>query len=218
MAHKLFGRWIVSETRWKLCILGFILLYGLTINQFLHLRPDHMFLALVIFAFGFLGKERGKLFLIDWFPFILFWILYDMMRGVADSIKGGYVNVVEPYRLEALFFGWMTSHDIPAIWFAGWRVAHEGRWYKEILDLISANMYTFHFAAPLVLMWILWHTVDDLIIGTGYLAAAYLLTNRVLLPRIFDRFVDYQRGIRALSRELNKPVMVTNGAEREQGS
>ena len=344
MSHKIFGRWTVSDARWKFFILGFILLYGLTINQFLHLRPDHMFLAMAIFAFGFLGKERGKLFLIDWFPFVLFWILYDMMRGVADSIKGGYVNVVEPYRLEALCFGWMTGHDIPAIWFAGWRVANEGRWYKEILDLMSANMYTLHFAAPLILMWIFWHTTDDrrsfylfiytitvlnisalatfmiypaappwyvdkygfqqpgivgmvsgavggllavdnmlkvkffttlwdnfnanhfaaipslhgayplaiaffiwkkfrgktwlwfiyplltwfaavylnqhyivdLIIGAGYLAAAYMLTDRILLPKVFDRYVDYQRTIRALGRE--RQVDDTVASEQKPGT
>lgn len=161
MQHKLFGRWILTEARWRLFIFGFILLYGVTINQVLHLRPDHLFLALAIFAFGFLGKERGKLFLIDWFPFILFWILYDMMRGVADSIKGGYVNVVEPYSLESLLFGWMTSSHIPAFSFVQWRISHDGHWYKIIVDLISGNTYAIHFAAPLALMWVFWHTVDD---------------------------------------------------------
>jgi hypothetical protein len=150
-----------GDRRWKIGILAFVLLYTVVINQFLHVRPDHLFLALVVLAFGFLGKERGRRFLIDWFPFILFWILYDMMRGVADSLQGGYVHVTEPYRWEQVLFGWMTPGDVPPLWFAEWRSAHDGIWYKGALDLLSANMYTMHFGAPLVFMWILWHTVDD---------------------------------------------------------
>jgi membrane-associated phospholipid phosphatase len=84
-----------------------------------------------------------------------------MMRGVADSIQGGYVHVIEPYQWEAKVFGWVTPKDVPPLWFAEWRTAHAGHWYKGALDLLSANMYTLHFGAPLVFMWILWHTVDD---------------------------------------------------------
>ncbi|MGQ0721279.1 MAG: phosphatase PAP2 family protein [Candidatus Eiseniibacteriota bacterium] len=150
-----------SQRRWKIGILLFVLVYTMAINQLLHVRPDHLFLALVVLAFGFLGKESGRRFLVDWFPFILFWILYDMMRGVADSIQGGYVHVAEPYRWESALFGWVTPGEVPPLWFAGWRAAHDGEWYKGALDLLSANMYTLHFGAPLIFMWILWHTADD---------------------------------------------------------
>jgi membrane-associated phospholipid phosphatase len=50
------------------------------------------------------------------------------------------------------------------------------------------------------------HYIVDLIIGAGYLAAAYLLTDRVLLPRVFDRFVDYEKTIRALGRGRRTPA------------
>lgn len=142
-------------------MLALVVVYMITINQFLHVRPDHVFLALVVLAFGTLGRERGRRFLVDWFPFILFWILYDMMRGVADSIQGGYVHVAEPYRLEQTFFGWITPGVVPPLWFAEWRIAHDGTLYKGALDLLSANMYTVHFGAPLAFMWILWHTAGD---------------------------------------------------------
>ena len=148
-----------SNQKWKIKILVGVLIYFVLINQFIHIRPDHIFLALIILAL-ILGKNRAKRFLVDWSPFIVFWVLYDMMRGVADSIRG-VIHIVEPYTWEMNCFGWMCGGKIPAFWCQEWQQVIEGTFYKPIIDIMSANFYTAHFAIPLLLGWILWHTTDD---------------------------------------------------------
>jgi membrane-associated phospholipid phosphatase len=36
------------------------------------------------------------------------------------------------------------------------------------------------------------HYVVDLVTGAGYVAAAFLITERLLMPHLFDRWVDFQ--------------------------
>lgn len=145
--------------RWKLYVLFGIVAYLVAINQVIHVRPDHVFLALVVFSL-LLGKERAKRFLIDWSPFILFWIAYDMMRGVADSVRGA-IQISGPYRAELWTFGWLFGGEIPPFYLQQVRAMFEGSLAKVVVNLLSANLYTLHFAAPLLLGWIFWHTVDD---------------------------------------------------------
>jgi hypothetical protein len=132
--------------------------YFIAINQIIHIRPDHIFLALVLFSF-ILGKQRARRFLIDWLPFVLFWVVYDMMRGVADSVRGT-IHVASPYRLElALFGNFMT--DIPPFLLQRLREAVEWGWLRKLMDVLAANFYTAHFALPLLLGWVFWHTTND---------------------------------------------------------
>lgn len=156
------GYWLKSvqkqEHRWKLYVFFGILAYFVLINQFIHIRPDHIFVALVLFSFV-LGKERARRFLIDWLPFVLFWILYDMMRGVADSVRQ-YVHITEPYRLEQWLFMPLLNGDIPPFFLQVLRDS----WHpalQKMISIFSANFYTAHFALPLLLGWLLWHTADD---------------------------------------------------------
>lgn len=181
-----------SSHKWKIYVFAGILVYFVLINQFLHVRPDHIFFALIIFSFV-LGKKRAKRFLIDWSPFIIGWIGYDMMRGIADSVRG-VIQVEGPYWGELFCFGWLFDGKIPAFWFQDLQalmngpafqliekkllyplfgglisfdsLAHfqelaKGSILRSLIDVIAANFYTAHFATPLLLGWIFWHTVED---------------------------------------------------------
>ena len=148
-----------TSNRWKIYLLVGVIVYFVIINQILHVRPDHAFLALFLLTF-LLGKERANRYLIDWLPFIVFWILYDMMRGLVDAWRGE-INIILPYKIELSLFGWMFGGEIPNFWFQDWQVRHADSIFKGILDLMSANFYTLHFALPLVFGWILWHTIGD---------------------------------------------------------
>jgi len=145
--------------RWKLYVLLGVVLYFVAINQLLHVRPDHAFLALFILSLA-LGGERAKRFLIDWIPFIGFWIAYDMMRGIVDNWRG-YIHIRIIYDTEYFLFGWLFNNQIPPFWFQLFQHRIEGTVWKDMLDLLAANLYTFHFGLPIVLGWILWHTYDD---------------------------------------------------------
>jgi len=147
------------SNRWRGYVLLGIVLYFIAVNQVIHIRPDHAFLALVVFSVA-LGKERSKQFLIDWAPFIFFWVAYDMMRGIADSVRH-VINVVPPFKLELLLFGPLCGGQIPSFYFEYFQVIHDGELGKILLDIMGANFYTFHFSAPLILGWIFWHTTSD---------------------------------------------------------
>jgi len=147
------------NNRWRGYVLIGIIVYFMLINQVIHVRPDHTFLALVVFSLV-LGWKRSKQFLIDWAPFIGFWIAYDMMRGIADSVRS-VINVIPPFKGEIILFGWLCGGQVPAHYFEYFQVIHEGTWYKIFLDVMGDNFYTLHFGAPLILGWIFWHTTSD---------------------------------------------------------
>jgi hypothetical protein len=146
------------DHKWKIYVLLGVVAYFIAINQIIKVRPDHIFLALVLFSFV-LGKQRARRFLIDWMPFVFFWIAYDMMRGVADSVRGT-IHVAEPYRLEFIVFGsWLV--DIPPFLLQSLRAAVESNWLRSFIGVLAGNFYTAHFALPLLLGWVFWHTTND---------------------------------------------------------
>ena len=147
-----------QEHRWKVYVFLGILAYFVIINQVIHIRPDHIFVALVLFSFV-LGRGRARRFLIDWLPFILFWILYDMMRGVADSVRQ-YVHIIEPYRMEQTLFWPILHGEIPSFLLQAAREFWNPV-FQKFVSVFAANFYTAHFSVPLLLGWLLWHTSDD---------------------------------------------------------
>jgi len=134
-------------------------IYFIAINQVIHVRPDHVFLALIVLMLAF-GKSSARRFLIDWLPFVIFWMMYDMMRGVADNWRG-IIHIEDIYDIELSLFGWLFDGKIPAFFCQDFQLAHAGTWFKGIFDLIAANLYTIHFGAPLIAGWVLWHTTND---------------------------------------------------------
>ncbi len=148
-----------TSMRWRIYVLAGVVVYFIAVNQVLHVRPDHIFLALLILSLA-LGKSKTRRFLADWMPFVVFWILYDMMRGVADSWRGE-IHIRDIYDMELKLFGAFFGDRILPFIFQDFQIAYNGRWFKEVFDLLAANFYTFHFATPLIAGWIIWHTTND---------------------------------------------------------
>ena len=144
---------------WRGYVLIGVAVYLVLINQFLRVRPDHIFIALMLFSLS-LGKGRVKRFTIDWAPWIVFWICYDMMRGVADNVFG-HIHVYLPYKAEEVLFGKLFGGVIPAFFFQDLQMKLDGTIIKGILDASGGLFYTLHFGIPIVIGWVLWHTTDD---------------------------------------------------------
>jgi len=149
----------IRSHQWRGYILIGITLYLVVINQYLRVRPDHVFVALLLFAVA-LGRGRFKTFALDWTPWIVFWICYDMMRGIADNLRGT-INIVLPYKVELAIFGPLFKGMIPAFFFQDVQVVLEGTILKNLLDASGGLFYTLHFGLPLILGWAFWHTTDD---------------------------------------------------------
>jgi hypothetical protein len=147
------------KNRWRTFVFLGVFAYLLLIDGLVGLRPDHGLLAFFICCLA-LGKAKSKRFLFDWAPFILFWIAYDLMRGVTDALRYT-VNVAPPYRLELFLFGPLFGGQIPNFYFQYFQVIHEGALGKILLDIMGAVFYVLHFVAHLILGWILWHSTAD---------------------------------------------------------
>ena len=144
---------------WRGYILIGMVVYLVLINQLIRVRPDHVFIALMLFVLA-LGKGRMKQFTIDWAPWIIFWICYDMMRGVADNLRGA-INVVLPYKVELAIFGPLFGGVLPCFYLQDLQQALQGTLLKNIFDASGGLFYTLHFGLPLILGWVFWHTTDD---------------------------------------------------------
>ena len=144
---------------WRGYILLGVAIYLILINQLIRVRPDHVFIALLLFVLA-MGRGRVKTFTLDWTPWIVFWISYDMMRGIADNLRGT-INVIWPYETELAIFGKLFNGVLPCFYFQDWQHLMQGTLIKGILDASGGLFYTMHFGLPILLGWILWHTTAD---------------------------------------------------------
>lgn len=174
--RQLFNR---QSRKFPITVLLLVVLFFIIINQITKFRPDHAFLALLIIALS-LGKERSRRFLIDWAPLILYWFAYDMMRGYADNVRG-VIHVTAPFHAEHILFSHFFGGEIPSFWFQDFQVWIGDTVFRRLLDLIGANFYTLHFAIPLVVGWVFWHTTDDRKIFYRYFYTLTVLNVMALL-------------------------------------
>ncbi len=150
-------------------------------------RPDH-FLFIFVFTSGLmllLGKDKARQFLKDWTPWFLFWLSYDMLRGIADQVR--QINIENVYNWELAIFGWAFGGEVPPIWFQGFKHAHEGAWYLAVFDVITGIYYGIHFFIPWILGLILWGLRGDRRLFFRYsyammLLNTFALTTFVLFP------------------------------------
>ncbi len=103
-------------------------------------------IVLILIRFGF-GKEFTR----DWFPLISFFVMYDLLRSLADDNQ--YIHVREPYEIEKILFGSFFGGDIPAFWL--------DRFQNPVLDFLTATLYSLHLFAPILLGYFLWKNPED---------------------------------------------------------
>jgi PAP2 superfamily len=116
---------------------------------------DRLFAWLVLGLICFsLADARRKVprLVLEWSPFIGFLLVYDLLRGVADSLFDAHV------RPQARVDEWLFDGAIPTVWLQRhlWHGAAHLRWW----DYASWGVYLTHFFATLVVaaaLWLWWH-------------------------------------------------------------
>ena len=173
---------VAVQRRWETLLLLGLAGYLFAIHKLDRIRPDQAFVLLATLGFLSFGKRWGRLFLLDWAPFIGFWLAYDMMRGLAAVHR--HIHVVEPYRWEAQLFGWLTPAAVPAFYLHDFQSRHAATLLCKALDLFSGQIYMVHFVAPAALAWFLWHVRAER--RSFYLFAyAFTLLNCIALATFF---------------------------------
>ena len=107
--------------------------------------PDDFILVLLV---GAIILGRWKAFLVDWMPFLVLFLGYEFLRGLAgrSGIAPHYTEVIAADQL-------LGGGTIPTIWLQQ-RLYHAGR--VSPLDITATVFYFAHFAYPLTLGYVFW--------------------------------------------------------------
>ncbi len=160
--------------RWLLVLVaGYAVL--VTVLMFaggLRLTPDVMAVALVLAAV-LLGRTR--LFLRDWLPFVVIFLAYELMRGVADD-AGFPVHVTDVIAVER----WLFAGTLPTAWLQDWLAPAAG---VGVAAVAGTVLYMMHFVIPVATGFLLW--IRDRASYHDYLVAFILLSFAGFITYLF---------------------------------
>lgn len=136
----------------------------LTVTRGVELTPD---VAVVAIGFAVVLAARNRIvFLRDWMPFLLLFLAYELMRGLADNV-GLPVHVEDVIGVERALFG----GQLPTAILQAWLRPESG---TDWLATVGTIVYLLHFPLPIVTGLLLWRRRRDLF--HPYLAALILVS------------------------------------------
>jgi hypothetical protein len=133
--------------RWLLLLVGgyAAIVVALMFAGGLRITPDVLAVALGLVAV-LLGRTR--LFLRDWLPFVVIFLAYELMRGIADD-AGFPVHVTDVIAIER----WLFAGTLPTAWFQEWLAPAAG---VGAAAVVATILYMMHFAIPIATGFLLW--------------------------------------------------------------
>jgi hypothetical protein len=132
-------------------LLGGALLYAgfvslLTIVRGVPITPDVLLVAAGLLVV--LVARRRFAILRDWTPFLVLFLAYELMRGLADDV-GLPIHVRDVAMLERSLFG----GQLPTAVLQGWLHPATG---TDWLAVAGTVVYYFHFVLPVLTAFLLW--------------------------------------------------------------
>jgi hypothetical protein len=99
------------------------------------------------------GRRKLARLVLEWSPFICFLLVYDLLRGVADSLFA--VHTEPQLRADE----WLFAGRVPTAWLQDrlWHGGSDLRWW----DYATWGVYLTHFFATLVVAAALWLWAHD---------------------------------------------------------
>ncbi|MCH8907255.1 MAG: inositol phosphorylceramide synthase [Candidatus Heimdallarchaeota archaeon] len=150
-------------------------------------------------------KREGR-FAWDWAPFLILWLTYDQMRGIADNQN--HINVKPVYDLEYKIFAWMFGGQIPNEW------AQSSAIQNEPTTLFFSFLYIVHPIAPLILAIYIYYGSKDKEtfkeFSHAFLLTSYLALITFALYPVAPPWYVAENG-------FTQPTMLTNVAESAAG-
>jgi membrane-associated phospholipid phosphatase len=119
------------------------LIFGVMLWRGIEIEPQWVALALLVIA---VAMGRGRQFIFDFFPFLLLFFAYEVMRGFAS--KTGF----QPHNLSVLELA-LFGGNLPTLVLqhAFYRPGQIG-W----LDLVTTYFYFMHFVLPVAAGFVIW--------------------------------------------------------------
>jgi hypothetical protein len=119
------------------------LIFGVMLWRGIEIEPQWVALALLVIA---VALGRGRQFIFDFFPFLLLFFAYEVMRGFAS--KTGF----QPHDLSGMELALFGGH-VPTI-------VLQGALYQPDrigwLDLAGMAFYFLHFVLPVAMGFVFW--------------------------------------------------------------
>ena len=127
--------------------LGYAAFIGLlSFVRGVELTPD---VALVALGFAMVLAVRSRFTVLrEWTPFLLLFLAYELMRGLADDV-GLPVHVADVVAIERALFGGQLPTAVLQSWFHPMTGV-------DVLAVVATLVYMLHFALPLVTGLVLW--------------------------------------------------------------
>ncbi|MEO8511434.1 MAG: phosphatase PAP2 family protein [Chloroflexota bacterium] len=141
------GELRTRNERWLIfAIAGYaVLVVALMVGGGLEIHPDVLAVAFLLIAV-LIG--RTWLFLRDWVPFVVIFLAYELMRGIADE-AGFPVHIDDVIGAERF----LALGHLPTQLLQGWLAPPSGVGPAAIVATI---LYMLHFALPVVTGFLLW--------------------------------------------------------------
>jgi hypothetical protein len=127
--------------------LGYVAFIGvLTLARGVRLTGD---LLLVVVGFALLLMWRSRLAMLrEWTPFVILFLAYELMRGLADN-AGLPVHVADVVAVER----WLFGGYLPTAMLQAWLRPASG---PDVVALLGTIVYLLHFVLPVVTALLLW--------------------------------------------------------------
>ncbi|MDP2671523.1 MAG: phosphatase PAP2 family protein [bacterium] len=136
-----------SESNKFLYLICIIYLVALSLFMLWHrmwFSPDQFLIAAVVAAL-ILGKF-GQ-FVKDWVPFVLLFLGYEALRGLAPILNKN-VHITEMIQADKFIFGFLPTIRLQELLF----YPGQPQWY----DFVAIILYMSHFIMPMVTAFVFW--------------------------------------------------------------
>lgn len=152
------SRWLTwSTVRWVLAIAYSISLVVFVVTEGVPAERLALYAWLLTgVSIGCVGRGWPAMaqLVLDWLPFVGILVLYDLTRGLADTL-GMPLHLSDLAGLETQLFGgtlptiWLQDHIYPS---AGWNAGDDGAWWHVVVTIV----YVSHFFVTPIIAAVLW--------------------------------------------------------------
>lgn len=126
------------------CLLYLLLISAFMVWHRMWFSPDQFFLVAILAAIFIGGLGR---FIKDWVPFILLFLGYEFLRGLAPILNGN-VHIYEMIAADKFMFGFIPTLKLQALLFR----PNNPAWY----DILASSLYMAHFIVPMITAFVFW--------------------------------------------------------------
>ena len=127
-----------------LTLVYMLIICAYMISHRIWFSPDQFFVFALVGAV-FIG--RAQVFFRDWFPFILFYLGYEFLRGLVPDFSKN-VHIFPMINMDKFIFGFIPTVKFQSLFYNPQHL----QWY----DYVAVTLYICHFVTPMAVGYFFW--------------------------------------------------------------